>query len=88
MNDSTNIPHSTWNTDKTPSPSPICFTARRVLNTKKTDKFIEEISQATKFAKLAIEQANVRNADNADNTRKEEEFKLETKSCSLQRTLH
>ncbi len=28
-----------------------------------TDKFIKKINEATKFAKLAIEEANVRNAD-------------------------
>ncbi len=43
---------------------------------EKTDKFIEEINQGTQFAKLAIEQAIVRNTDNADNTRKEEEFRV------------
>ena len=45
-------------------------------NSKNTDKFIEEINEATKFAKLAIEQANVRNADNVDSKRREAEFRV------------
>ncbi len=38
-------------------------------------RFINEIDEATKFAKLAIEQANVRNADNVDSKRTDKEFK-------------
>ncbi len=41
-----------------------------------TDKFIKEISEATKFSKLAIEEANVRNAEIVDSKRKEDEFRI------------
>ncbi len=56
---------------------------------EKTDNFIKKKTKATIFAKLAIEQANVRNADNANNTQKEEEFQvgdqvmLSTKNLAL-----
>ncbi len=43
---------------------------------KNTDKFIKEINEATKFAKLAIEEANVRNADIVGSKKKEQEFQI------------
>ncbi len=53
------VSFSVWNIDSTRSQSLISFIATRVLNTKET-------TNSSKKAKLAIEQANVRNADSAD----------------------
>lgn len=54
---------------------------------KKTDKFIKNISEATKFAKLAIEQANLRNSDNLDNNKKQVEFEVGDKVMLSTRNL-
>ncbi len=44
------------------------------MTSKNTHKFIREINEATKFAKLAIEESNLRKADIVDTRRKENEF--------------
>ncbi len=44
------------------------------LKNTNANRFNKEINKATKFAKLAIEQANVRNADNVDSKRTDQEF--------------
>ncbi len=46
------------------------------LTSKNTENFIREINEATQFPKLAIEEANVRNADIVDNKREEDGFQI------------
>ncbi len=51
----------------------IRFSDESLKNTN-ANKCIKENNEATKFAKLAIEQGNVRNADNVDSKRTDQEF--------------